>query len=280
MLIATLLSLLTLVIAFITGNYWLVAIVPLFFITIKFANDELKSFIGEGASELFSTGYLFPLFAVVNQSFTIFMAVFLFTIIWILTIGSFLPNWKPSRKRLFLLGMITAVLMILQFYLFVAILPMIIVTLYKSRNSIKHIATLLSGFIWILLGILFTYPLLSHPQFDLSSKAITLSDPGLRYFLYFISVITALWTVYLYGVRRRWRPENRYLILNMVMIPLINLVLLRFDLLPTIVISLPVLHMSWNLQIKKSHFSIAFALAIVTLIWLNQHYVLNFLNLQ
>ena len=280
MLIATLLSLLTLIIAFLTGNLWLVALVPLFFITVKSANEELRPFIGEGASDLFSTGFLFPLFATANQSPTISIAVFLFTMIWILTIRGFLPNHKPSRKLLFVLGIITAILMILQFFLFIAILPMIIVTLYKSRHSIKHIAMLLTGFAWVLLGVLFISPLLSYPLFNLSANTIDPSDPGLRYFLYGLSAITALWVLYIYGIRRRWRPENRYLILNMVILALLSVALLIFDVLPAIVISLPVLHMSWNFLIKRSHFSIAFALAIIIMVWLNQHYVLNFLNLQ
>ncbi len=284
MFIVILLSLLSLLIALLTDN-WVsgITLIPLFFIGIKFANDELKAIIGEGMSDILSAGFLFPIFVTVNQQIPISIAVFIFIIVWLLTLKSFLPNWVLSRQRLFAIGSLSGVLMFMEFSLFISILPVLLLTTYKSRKSVKQTLAIITGFSWILLGFLFAYPLLTilmSKEFKPQLSVINATDPSFQYFIYAISIITLLWTINLYRIRRRWRQESRYFIVNMLVFSIISVVMTKFALLPTIVITLPILHVAWNMQVKKSIFSLASVLTIIILVWLNQQYVLNFLNLQ
>ncbi|NPA33713.1 MAG: hypothetical protein GXO48_02145 [Chlorobi bacterium] len=284
MITAILLSFLSLLITFLTGNLTSgVVLVPLYLIVAKVSNDELKAIVGEGSSELLSTGFLLPLLVTTNQPVIISISVFLFVMLWILTLKFFVPHWIPAKQRLFIIGVLSGVLVLLHLFLFITILPMLAVALYKSRNNIKLMASLITGFIWILLGFFLISPVIpvSIPiGFKAGLNMVEISDMSLRYFLYAVSFLTLLWSLNIYRVRHRWRPESRYLIFNMVVFSFLGIAISKFTLLAIIVISLPVLHIAWNMQIKKSNFSLAVVLTIVILGWLNQQYVLNFLNLQ
>ncbi len=287
MIIVLLICIIILILTFTTAEYSLGLFLMGFVVTTYYvANYELRKFAGEGSGDLLASGFIYPFLMIVNTNVIIAIAMWALLVLWLMSMDVFLPQWKASRRKLFTMGILSAILVITNVYVLMLVIPGLLTGIYKSRNNIKYSLAFVTGAVWLGMG----YWLLNMAYRDFATyfKSMVympiMGNPSeLLYFKYFvivINVLLSLWVLYTYMNRHQWRPEIRYLILLILPVSIISIFVSIFAPLPAVVVSIPTFHIIWNLQVRKGYFSPALLLSVIVMVWLNQSYLINLLNLH